>query len=145
MILYSEIGGMCWHRFLAQVRMIRKNWSAVGKCCVKPIRRLPTVDDADDRMTDGGCRWPKGWDGSYWSLPIDCWCRWSPIPMKKGVEVAKEAKGVCRCRWRKAWKLLRRQQRYTDEAEPMKGFIVIEANTRIDRWMFSIFIKICLM
>jgi len=48
-----------------------------------------------------------------------------PMPMEEGMEVSKDA--------------------YSDEAEPMRGFIVIEPDTGMDRWLFSIFVKVCLM
>jgi len=46
---------------------------------MKPIRRLPIADDANDRKTGGGCCWPKDRDSDYCSLPIDHRCRWRTV------------------------------------------------------------------
>jgi len=62
--------------------------------------------------------------------------------MKEGVEVAKKAIGSMPMPMKEG---VRSQRGYADEGEPMRGFIVIDADTKIDRWMFSIFVKICLM
>ena len=63
-----------WREFQSINDFILQNWKACvdtvfrhesGKCCVKLIRKVPIADDADDRITGGGCCWPEDGDGGY--------------------------------------------------------------------------------